>query len=219
MFLGVLVTEVKPLLTQIIQILPFYYLCSSNEEVVQSSDIIFLGLLPGPAREILPSMPFHKDHFVISMMAAVDINEVINLIGKVSSDRIVRTVPLPSNSQRSGPILLHPSNNYAEEILSVVGSPVVCHTEGNYEIINQIDITIHDFLMIILLLIIIFFILLNELRLYHTNFCLKSIKIEIIFIITIHHIYNCCLLRPLFIFCKYSKLIPISYFLFIILHL
>ena len=165
-------------------------------------------------------MPFHKDHFVISMMAAVDINEVINLIGKVSSDRIVRTVPLPSNSQRSGPILLHPSNNYAEEILSVVGSPVVCHTEGNYEIINQIDITIHDFSMIILLLIIIFFILLNELRLYHTNFCLKSIKIEIIFIITIHHIYNCCLLPLLFlIFCKYSKLIPISYFLFIILHL
>ena len=84
-------------------------------------------------------MPFHKDHFVISMMAAVDINEVINLIGKLSSDRIVRTVPLPSNSQRSGPILLHPSNIHAEAILSVVGTPVVCHTEGNYEIVIQFE--------------------------------------------------------------------------------
>lgn len=64
------------------------------------------------------------------MMAAVDIHEVINLIRKVPSDRIVRTVPLPSNSQRTGPILLHPSNNIAETVLSLVGTPVVCHTEG-----------------------------------------------------------------------------------------
>jgi hypothetical protein len=36
------------------------------------------------------------------MMAAVDINELVSLVGKVDESRIVRTVPLPSNSQRTG---------------------------------------------------------------------------------------------------------------------
>lgn len=67
-----------------------------------SADIVFIGLLPGPAREILPNMPFRKDQIVISMMAAVDIAEVISLVAKVDGSRVTRTVPLPSNSQRTG---------------------------------------------------------------------------------------------------------------------
>lgn len=47
-------------------------------------------------------MPFNREHIVISMMAAVDIKELVSLVGKVDESRIVRTVPLPSNSQRTG---------------------------------------------------------------------------------------------------------------------
>ena len=103
---------------------------SSNEDLVDSVDVVFVGLLPGPARDILPLMPFHGEQLIVSMMAAMDINEVIALVGKVDRTRVVRTVPLPSNSLRSGPILLHPSNVEAVEILSIVGTPVICNTEG-----------------------------------------------------------------------------------------
>jgi hypothetical protein len=136
--------------------------------VVLSSEVIFIGLLPGPAREILPNMPFKKDQIVISMMAAVDIAELKSLVAKVDGNRVTRTVPLPSNSQRTGshystfiemcvcfiifalihfcsaadnstqfalphiagPILLHPPNQEVQDILSIVGTPVVCHSEG-----------------------------------------------------------------------------------------
>ena len=67
-----------------------------------SSEVVFLGLLPGPAREILPNMPFKKDQIVISMMAAVDIAELKSLVANVDENRVTRTVPLPSNSQRTG---------------------------------------------------------------------------------------------------------------------
>ena len=97
---------------------------------MNSVDVVFVGLLPGPARDILPLMPFHGEQLIVSMMAAMDINEVIALVGKVDRTRVVRTVPLPSNSLRSGPILLHPSNVEAVEILSIVGTPVICNTEG-----------------------------------------------------------------------------------------
>ena len=104
------------------------------------------------------------------MMAAVDFGELVRLTYKVDARNIVRTVPLPSNCQRTGtaynpikfvsdepchtpevascfrteelisdlyllnvhagPILLHPPSADVETILSVVGTPVVCKTEG-----------------------------------------------------------------------------------------
>lgn len=78
------------------------YATSSNEELVSSVDVVFIGLLPGPARDILPHLPFKKDQIIISMMAAVDIGELMRLTYKVDARNIVRTVPLPSNSQRTG---------------------------------------------------------------------------------------------------------------------
>ena len=37
--------------------------CDSNEEIVKQCDIIFIGLLPGVANELLPTLPF-DDHRV-----------------------------------------------------------------------------------------------------------------------------------------------------------
>ena len=104
---------------------------ASNAAVVAASDVVFLGLLPGTARTELPTLPFRADQLVISMMAAVDLEEVLTLVRTVPRARVVRTVPLPSNARRSGPILLHPAGNAeAEAVLSVIGQPVVCATES-----------------------------------------------------------------------------------------
>ena len=49
---------------------------SSNEEIVRQSNIVFIGLIPSVAREVLPTMPWAEDKFVFSMMAAVNFREV-----------------------------------------------------------------------------------------------------------------------------------------------
>ncbi len=105
-------------------------IASSNDEVVAASDVVFVGLLPSVARSVLPTLPFRENQLVISMMAAVDIGEVVTLV-RLSPSRVVRTVPLPSNAQRIGPILTHPAGNKeAEQLLSIIGKPVVCTTEA-----------------------------------------------------------------------------------------
>lgn len=86
------------------------YFSSSNEELVSSVDVVFIGLLPGPARDILPHLPFRKDQILISMMAAVDFGELVRLTYKVDARNIARTVPLPSNSQRTGTVYVIPFN-------------------------------------------------------------------------------------------------------------
>jgi pyrroline-5-carboxylate reductase len=106
-------------------------IAGSNEEVVSGSDIVFIGLLPKVAREILPTLPFggkESKKLVISMMAAIMIEEMRALVD-VPNDQLVRTVPLPSSARREGPILSHPECVPCEEVLRVVGTPVTCKLE------------------------------------------------------------------------------------------
>ena len=90
-----------------------------NDDVVKRSDVVFVGLLPKVAREVLPQLPFGGDSsgkLVISMMAAIMIEELCGLVN-VPNTQIIRTVPLPSAARREGPILSHPPNNACEEVL------------------------------------------------------------------------------------------------------
>ena len=106
-------------------------IASCNEDVVSESDIVFIGLLPKVAREILPTLPFGGEgskKLVISMMAAIMIEEMRSLVA-VPAEQLVRTVPLPSSARREGPILSHPQNAACEEVLKVVGTPVACKLE------------------------------------------------------------------------------------------
>lgn len=105
-------------------------IATSNEQVVSEADVIFVGLLPAVAREVLPVMPFSGQKLVVSMMAAVDLAEIRALCGDVPADCIVRTVPLPSSARRQGPILTHPKIAVFDSILGVVGTPVTVDTEA-----------------------------------------------------------------------------------------
>lgn len=103
-------------------------IASSNEAVVEGSNFIFIGLVPEVARAVLPNMPFTPEHYLISMMAAVNYDEVVSL-ARVDSCRIIKTVPLPGAARRSGPILSFPPNTYLEAILNNVGTAVPCTEE------------------------------------------------------------------------------------------
>jgi pyrroline-5-carboxylate reductase len=101
-----------------------------NDQLVAESDVIFVGLLPQVAREIMPTLPFDESkHQVVSMMAAVDYAEVLALT-RMSAANVVRTVPLPSNAKRLGPILVHPKNEVLQSMLDCVGAAVLCETEA-----------------------------------------------------------------------------------------
>ena len=78
----------------------------------------------------MPTLKFNDKNFIISMMAAVDIDELL-LLTNISSNNIVRTVPLPSCSRRSGPILLYPNNEKAIKILEIIGRPFPCNNEND----------------------------------------------------------------------------------------
>ena len=105
-------------------------IAETNEEVVSGADVVFYGLLPEVAREVLPKMPYRPDQMIVSMMAAIDYEETLTLsAGIIPQGNIVRTVPLPSAATKSSPTLMHPPNPRAEALLNCVGSCVACAKE------------------------------------------------------------------------------------------
>ena len=103
-------------------------IAATNEAVVEGSNIVFIGLLPDVANAVLPNMPFTPEHHVISMMAAVNYDDVVALT-RVDPSRLIKTVPLPGAARRSGPILSFPPNTYSEAVLNIVGTAVPCTEE------------------------------------------------------------------------------------------
>lgn len=99
----------------------------SAEYVVSQSDVVFLGLLPGGARELLPTLSF-EEKYVISMMAAVNFDEVLSLT-HVEAAKCLKIVPLPSSSRREGPIVAFPKTSPMDFIVKTVGTMVSCDTE------------------------------------------------------------------------------------------
>ena len=98
------------------------------DDIVGAADIVFIGLLPTVARQLLPTATFRPRTIVISMMAVMDIEELVSLV-RLRRSQVVRTVPLTSCSRRSGPILVHPPNFAIESILNIVGTPIPCNIE------------------------------------------------------------------------------------------
>lgn len=115
--------------------------CVDNAQIVSEADVIFIGLLPGVAKELLPTLPFRPEHLVISMMAAVNYNTTLTYLPSIPASRVVRTVPLPSAASRSGPILQFPPHEEAAALLRVIGTPVICISED--QMVPMIAVTGH----------------------------------------------------------------------------
>lgn len=102
---------------------------ASNQEIVDRSDVIFIGLLPHIAREELPKLSFAPSKRVVSMMATIPYDELLALV-RLPREQVVRTVPLPATAKRAGPILAFPPNEGLRDLLAQVGTPVMVETES-----------------------------------------------------------------------------------------
>ncbi|KDO19849.1 hypothetical protein SPRG_14949 [Saprolegnia parasitica CBS 223.65] len=104
-------------------------IAATNQAVIDASNVIFIGLLPDVARQELPALHFPSHVTVISMMATIPYDELVQLV-RLPKENVVRTVPLPSSSRRTGPILAYPKQSYVEQLLLQIGTPVMVDTES-----------------------------------------------------------------------------------------
>ncbi len=89
-----------------------------NQEIIDKSSVIFLGITPSVGNKILPKLNFSKNKKIISLISTINL-EKLKRLTKVKN--IVRATPLPPIEIKRGPIIICPPNKFAKNIFKHLG--------------------------------------------------------------------------------------------------
>lgn len=99
----------------------------SNQEVLDHSDIIFLGLRPNDAIEVIKQLRFKANHIVVSMNPFLQKNALSELT--VPAQRVCLAIPLPSVINHICPIPIYNGDELLIDLFGKIGQPLVIETE------------------------------------------------------------------------------------------
>lgn len=88
---------------------------TSNQELINKSDIIILCLLKNTAKEVLPELSFRKNQKIISVMVDVSFADLNTLC--IPADNIEITIPLPFIRNGNCPLPCFPTGSIVSEVL------------------------------------------------------------------------------------------------------
>ena len=64
-----------------------------NQEIIDKSDLIFLGLMPDVAMSILPDLSFHKGQIIISFIADLSLEAIATLVTPATAQAMMLPYP------------------------------------------------------------------------------------------------------------------------------
>ncbi len=116
---------------------------SDNQEVLDHSDTIVIAVRPSAARDVLSELRFRPDHRVISLVSALSLRRLSELVAPAV--RITRAMPLPSTAKRLSPTAIYPADPVAFELFAAVGTVFPAERENEFDAISATNATIASF--------------------------------------------------------------------------
>jgi pyrroline-5-carboxylate reductase len=104
---------------------------SCNQEVLDHSDTIVIAVRASVARDVLAKLRFRPDHQVISLVSALSLRSLSELVEPAV--RTSRAVPLPSASQRLSPTAIYPPDPVAVELFAALGTVFPVRAEDEFD--------------------------------------------------------------------------------------
>ncbi len=89
-----------------------------NQEIIDKSSIIFLGITPNVGNKILSQLNFSKNKKIISLISTINLDKLKKL---TQCKNIVRATPLPPVEIKKGPIIICPPSKFAKNIFNHLG--------------------------------------------------------------------------------------------------
>ena len=91
---------------------------NNNQEIIDKSSTIILGVTPNVGYTILPKLKFSKNKKIISLISTINLEK----LKKVTKNKnIVRVTPLPPIEIKKGPIIISPPSKFAKNIFKNLG--------------------------------------------------------------------------------------------------
>ena len=99
----------------------------NNQEVIDKSDWVFIGVLPKVAEKILPNLKFKKNQVVISFVATLSLSKLKKKIN--CQVNLVRAIPMPPISLGLGPVAMCPPNTKVKNFFNKIGTTIEIKNE------------------------------------------------------------------------------------------
>lgn len=103
-------------------------IAKDNQDVVDSSDTVFLAVLPDNAVEVISELKFRAGQQIISAVAIVSLETWARVVAPATE--IVRMVPLPPIAMHRGPIAMCPPNEKVAAVFGQMGALTQVETEA-----------------------------------------------------------------------------------------
>ena len=97
-----------------------------NQEIIDKSSIIILGLTPLVGNKILSRLKFSKNKKIISLISTINIEKLKKI---TKNKNVVRAIPLPPIAINKGPIVICPPNKNAKKLFKHLGLVVEIKNE------------------------------------------------------------------------------------------
>ena len=99
----------------------------NNQQLVDKSNWVFLAVTPKIGNKILKKLNFKKNQKIISLISTINLAQLKKMIGKKS--KIVRAIPLPPISIRTGPVPICPPDKQVKNFFNKLGTVVEIKNE------------------------------------------------------------------------------------------
>jgi len=115
----------------------------SNQEVLDRSDIVLLGVRPGVAPGILQQLRFRPEHTVLSFIPVIPLATLGGLVGPAR--RVFKVLPLPYVARHLGLVPFFPADGELPGLLRALGTPMPVGNERELHLLWAITGLISPF--------------------------------------------------------------------------
>ena len=102
-------------------------IAKSNQEVIDKSDWVFLGVLPKVGEKILPRLNFKTNQTIVSFISTINYAQLKKIVKKKA--KIVRAIPMPPISLGKGPIPIFPPDKKVKFFFDKIGTTIEIKSE------------------------------------------------------------------------------------------
>ena len=102
-------------------------IAEDNQQVVDQSDIIFIGVLPKQCEEVLRALRFEPRHTVVSLVSTAPLALLRECCG--SAGTVMRAIPLPPVAKHHGATVMCPPHPVVTPLFESLGTAVAVDEE------------------------------------------------------------------------------------------
>ena len=103
------------------------FVAKSNQDVIDKSDWVCLGILPEVGEKIIPNLNFKTKQVIISFISTINYAKLKKIINK--KVKIVRAIPMPPISLGKGPIAIFPPDKQVKNFFDKIGTTIEIKSE------------------------------------------------------------------------------------------